>query len=111
MADLSYQNTEKPSEDRARDPVTLLIDTEKRVNASIFAVTRDDASTVSAFTEMRGRCTEMDPTYVVKGPVDADNDEFAEDVKVKRKLILPYISLRRSQRRPNPTAQDTMRLT
>ena len=108
MADLSYQNTEKPSEDRARDPVTLLIDTEKRVNASIFAVTRDD---VSAFTEMRGRCTEMDPAYVVKGPVNADNDEFAEDVKVKRKLILPYISLRRSQRRPNPTAQDTMRLT
>ena len=88
--------------------MTLLIDTEKRVNASIFAVTRDH---VSAFTEMRGRCTEMDPAYVVKGPVDADNDEFAEDVKVKRKLILPYISLRRSQRRPNPTAQDTMRLT
>jgi len=52
----------------------------------------------------------MNPTYVMKDPVDAKNDEFVEVVKVKRKWLLPYISLRRSQRRPNPTAHDTMRL-
>ena len=36
------------------DTVDLLIVTEKSDNASTFAKTRDDASTLSAFTEMRG---------------------------------------------------------
>jgi len=54
-SDFSYQNTETPSEDKeGGDTVDLLIVTEKSDNASTFAKTRDDASTLSAFTEMRG---------------------------------------------------------